>query len=81
MFIIYHKEYQINSHPKGSNTMLTTKSVIEVHPSWLILFLMAYVAAFYVFDKTNGNIMIAAITLVTWMITSVAILYSYYGLL
>ncbi len=62
--------------------MITTSTAtIHIHPTWMILFLMAYVAAFYVFHKTNGNIWAAAITLVTWNLTSVSSVYYYYGLL
>lgn len=60
---------------------MTTKATLHVDPGWIPLFLMAYVAAFYVFDKTDGNIVAAALTLVAWNITSVAIVYYYYGLL
>tara|TARA_Y100001970_G_C13588350_1_gene534241 strand:- start:288 stop:473 length:186 start_codon:yes stop_codon:yes gene_type:complete len=61
--------------------MMTATTAIQIHPCWMILFLMAYVAAFYVFDKTDGNIIAAALTLVGWNLTSVAIVYYYYGLL
>ena len=62
--------------------MITTATAtIHIHPSWMILFLMAYVAAFSVFHKTDGNIIAAALTLVAWNIASVAAVYYYYGLL
>jgi hypothetical protein len=60
---------------------MTTTTSIQIHPSWMALFLMAYLAAFYVFYKTDGNIWASAITLVTWNLTSVAAVYYYYGLL
>ena len=61
--------------------MIASKQVIQAHPAWILLFLAAYVAAYIVFVKTNGNIIAAALTLLTWMITSVTILYYAHGLL
>ena len=60
--------------------MITTKKVLIVHPAWCLLFLMAYVFAFYVFFKSEGNIILAGFALCAWMIGSSAILYWYYGI-
>ena len=61
--------------------MIVSKQVIQVHPAWILLFVAAYVVAYIVFVKTDGNIIAAAITLVGWMVSSVAILYYAQGLL
>tara|TARA_B100001989_G_C24191898_1_gene294093 strand:+ start:123 stop:323 length:201 start_codon:yes stop_codon:yes gene_type:complete len=60
--------------------LIVNKQILVVHPAWMILFLTAYVFAFYVFFKTEGNIFLAAFSLCTWMIGSSAILYWYYGI-
>ena len=60
--------------------MITTKAVIHVHPAWLILFLMGYVVAFYIFFKTEGNIVLTSLSLLAWMIGSMFSLYWYYGI-
>ena len=61
--------------------MLKTTTTLHVDPAWIPLFLMSYVAAFYVFDKTDGNIFAAGLTLLAWNIASVTAVYYYYGLL
>ncbi len=60
--------------------MIATKKVLIVHPAWCLLFLMAYVFAFYVFFKSEGNIILAGFALCAWMIGSSAILYWYYDI-
>lgn len=54
------------------------QQVLEVGPEFLPLFLMAYVAAYVVFDRTHGNIVLAGLTLVIWNISSIAVVYWYY---
>ena len=59
--------------------MIVTKNVLLVHPAWCLLFLMAYVFAFYVFSKTD-DIAISVFSLCAWMSGSAAIVYWYYGI-
>tara|TARA_Y100001958_G_C21154673_1_gene489991 strand:+ start:943 stop:1134 length:192 start_codon:yes stop_codon:yes gene_type:complete len=60
--------------------MIVSKKVLLIEPVWCLLFLMAYVIAFYVFFKTKGNIALAVFTLLSSMIGSVAIVYWYHGI-
>ena len=59
--------------------MIVNKQVLLVHPAWCLLFVFAYVLAFYVYYKTT-NIFASAIALCAWMILSSYTLYWYYGI-
>ena len=60
--------------------MIVNKEVLLIHPVWGLLFLMAYVAAIYVFFKTDGNIVLAALTLCLWVISTSYTVYWYHGI-
>lgn len=60
--------------------MIVTKNVLSVHPAWCLLFLIAYVFSFYVFSKTDGNVMLAVLSFSAWVAGSATIIYWYYGI-
>ena len=60
--------------------MLVQKEVLIIHPSWILLFLLCYAIAFYVYFKTC-NIFVSALSLASCMVGSAYIVHAYYGLI
>jgi len=54
------------------------KTTLLIDPEWIPLFLMSYIVAYFVFDRTD-NLVYATITFLVWNIASIAVVYWYYG--
>lgn len=59
--------------------MIKETTVIVIHHSWMLAFLLCYLLAAYIFFKTD-SIFISGLTLGSSMIFVVFIIYLYYGL-
>ena len=59
--------------------METTITVYQIHPAWIILFLLGYALGGYIFYKTV-KLAPAVIAFAIFQITTVYIIYSYYGI-
>ena len=59
--------------------METTVTVYQIHPTWIFLFLSAYALGGYIFYK-SVKLMPAVIAFAIFQITTIYIIYSYYGI-
>ena len=59
--------------------MEATITIYQIHPAWILLFLSGYIFGGYIFYKTL-DLVPSIIAFVIFQITSVYIVYSYYGI-
>ena len=60
--------------------MIVTKEVLVIHPAWMIMFLLCYAIAFYVYYRTC-NLFTTVASLLIGMVGTTYIIYLYHGLL
>ena len=59
--------------------MIKQIDVLVIHPAWMLLIILAYVASAFVTFKTE-NLFYGVSSFVAWAISSVALIYWYYGI-
>lgn len=59
--------------------MIKQVDILIIHPAWMILIILAYAAGIFAFFKTE-NLFFGVATFVAWTISSVALIYWYYGI-
>ena len=58
--------------------MIKQVDVLVVHPAWMLLIVFAYAIGAFVWFRTE-NLFYGVAAFVSWVISSVALIYWYYG--